>query len=342
MTHLTIDAARDLVRAALTASRVSEPNAAIVAEALIRAEIDGQKGHGLSRTPSYCGQSRVGKVDGFAVPTLEEARPAAVRIDAGHGFAYPAFDLAIAAVAERARSHGIAIAAIRRSHHFGVAGHHCEDLANRGFAAFVYGNAPKALAPWGSSTPVLGTNPIAFAAPAAAGAPLVIDMAVTTVARGKILAAREGGEVIPEGWALDRNGAPTTDPVAALDGGTMAPIGGAKGAALALMVEVMSAALVGAAFGAEASSLFEPEGPPPDLGQTLLAVDVDAVSGGAFGARMADLAAIYDGIDGARFPGLRRIENRERSAREGFTVAPKLLATIEALARGDAGAREAT
>lgn len=117
-------------------------------------------------------------------------------------------------------------------------------MAEQGLIAFVYGNAPKAMAPWGATQALLGTNPIAFAAPMQ-GAPLVIDMATTTVARGKILAAREAGkDSIPEGWALGPDGQPTTDPATAL-AGTVAPMGGAKGAALSLMVEVMSRAWSG-------------------------------------------------------------------------------------------------
>ncbi|MEM9780086.1 MAG: Ldh family oxidoreductase, partial [Pseudomonadota bacterium] len=245
--------------------------------------------------------------------------------------AYPAIAKALPQLLIRANSCGIAAGSIHRSHHFGVAGHHCEDLADKGYIAFVYGNAPKAMAPWGATKPVLGTNPIAFAAPMPDGPPLVIDMALTTVARGKILAAREVGDTIPEGWALGPDGEPTTDPVTAL-AGSMAPIGGAKGAALALMVEVMSAALAGAAFGTEASSLFDPEGPPPNLGQTILAIDADTMSGGMFSARMADLAGTYYELDGVRFPGARRIGLRARAETEGVRVNTLLLDQIRAIA----------
>ncbi|MEM8789026.1 MAG: Ldh family oxidoreductase [Pseudomonadota bacterium] len=328
-----VEAARVLARSALVVSNVSEANADSTAAALIKAEIDGQGGHGLSRVPSYTVQSRAGKVDGHAVPALVDVRPGLFRVDAGHGFAYPAFDLALPELARRAEAQGVAVCAIHRSHHFGVAGHHCEWLAERGLIAFVYGNAPKALAPWGATVPVLGTNPIAFAAPMD-GAPLVIDMAVTTVARGKILAAREIGEPIPDGWAFGPDGQPTTDAATALQG-TMAPIGDAKGAALALMVEVMSACLAGAALGAEASSLFDAEGPPPDLGQTVLAVDATALSGGAFATRMAALADIYAEIPGARFPGARRLGARAAAAADGLSVKSALVAKIEAIAKGE-------
>lgn len=329
---LSLGEAGKLARAALVASDVSAAAAASTARALVLAEIDGQGGHGLSRIPSYAGQARAGKVKGHAEPEITSVKPGVFRVDAGHGFAYPAFDLALPELVARTRMLGIAVAGIHRSHHFGVAGHHCERLAEEGLIGFVYGNSPKAMAPWGAKAAVIGTNPIAFAAPAPGGA-LVIDMAMSTVARGKVLAAREVGEPIPEGWALDVHGEPTTDAVAAL-AGTMAPVGGAKGAALALMVEVMSACLAGAALGAEATSLFDNAGGPPNLGQVLLAVDPDAVSDNAFDDRIADLAAIYDDLEGARFPGARRFAAREKAAEEGLWIKARLLEQIREIAGG--------
>ncbi|MEL6582925.1 MAG: Ldh family oxidoreductase [Pseudomonadota bacterium] len=328
---LSIADAQALVYAALVASDVSERNAASVARALIAAEVDGQSGHGLSRVPSYTAQARVGKVKGHAVPQMQNVKPGVFRVDGGHGYAFPAFDIALPEVARRAKSLGVAVGAIHRSHHFGAAGHHCEWLAEQGLIAFVYGNSPKAMALWGGREAVLGTNPIAFGAPAP-GSPLVIDMAVSTVARGKVLAAREKGETeIPGDWALGPDGQPTTDPAQAL-AGTMQPMGGAKGAALALMVEVMSACLAGAALGSEASSLFDDKGGPPNLGQTILALDAEAISGGAFAERFAALAALYDATEDARMPGSRRLAAREKAAHEGLTVNDTLLAQIREIA----------
>lgn len=327
---LTLAEATDLATRALLAAGVTAGPAASTARALIRAEAEGQGGHGLSRVPSYIGQVLAGKVNGAAEPVLTELRPGAARVDAAHGFAYPAIDLALPDLVARTRACGIGAVTIHRSHHFGVAGHPCETLAEQGLIAFVYGNSPKAMALWGGTKPVLGTNPIAFGAPME-GAPLVIDMAMTTVARGKILAARQVGGTIPDDWALDAEGRPTTDPVEALKG-SMAPIGGAKGAGLALMVEVMSAALSGAALGTEASSLFEPEGPPPNLGQSIIALDADLLSGGAFAERMSALAAIFDAAEGVRLPGSRRLAARARAAADGMAVNADLVAQIETLA----------
>jgi (2R)-3-sulfolactate dehydrogenase (NADP+) len=327
----------ELIAAALVASRTSDANARSVARALAQAEMDDQKGHGLSRVPSYCAQARTGKVDGRATPLVRQIRQGSLMIDAANGFAYPACDLAVAALPDRARAGGIAAAGITRSHHFGVAGYHVERLAEAGLVALAFGNTPKAMAPWGGRQPLYGTNPIAFAAPHGARPPIVVDLALSQVARGKILTAAQKGEAIPEGWAVDEHGASTTEAAAALKGALL-PIGGAKGAALALMVEVMAAALTGARFGFEASSFFEADGPPPGVGQFLIAIDPGAFAGvDAFGDRMAGLATMIEGGGDARLPGSRRIAARERARREGVRADSGLLAEVRALAASRPG-----
>src|SRR4029453_14436963 len=203
MPLLTVAEAQDLVARTLTRCRTSDENARSVARALVAAEADGLKGHGLSRLPSYAAQAKVGKVDGFARPKLQQRRPALLAIDAANGFAYPALETAVAALPQAARATGVAAAAIRRSHHCGAAGHPVERLAEGGLVALLFANTPAAIAPWGGSVGGFGTNPIAFACPLPGRAPIVIDLSLSKVARGNILAAKQKGEVIPEGWALD-------------------------------------------------------------------------------------------------------------------------------------------
>ena len=335
--RLSLDAAELLAFEALQANRTSPEAARITARALVAAEADGQGGHGLSRVPSYAAQARSGKVDGFAVPWVEQIAPAALRVDAGLGFAYPAIALALDRLVPLARSSGIAAAAIHRSHHFGQVGAHVEKLAREGLVALAFGNTPKAMAFWGGREPMLGTNPLAFASPwpdaaGAAGDALVIDLALSVAARGKIVAAQKAGREIPAGWAVDREGQPTTDPTAAL-AGTLAPIGGAKGGALALMVEILGAALTASAFGWEASSFFEAAGDPPNMGHLFIAVDPQRLSGGGFAARMQTLAAAIGSDPAVRLPGARRLVNRARTAREGVTIDSALHAEILALTR---------
>jgi (2R)-3-sulfolactate dehydrogenase (NADP+) len=330
MPVLSMGEAQDLVAGALVRSRTGPENAAIVAAALVSAEADGLKGHGLSRVPTYAAQAKAGKVDGFATPTGERRRPGILAVDAAHGFAYPAIGLAVAELPAIAREQGVAAAAIRRSHHCGAAGHPVERLAEAGLVAILFANTPAAIAPWGGSVGVFGTNPIAFACPLPDRPPIVVDLSLSKVARGNILAAKQKGQPIPEGWALDPEGRPTTDPDAALRG-TMLPLGDAKGTALALMVELLAAGLTGATFAADATSFLDDRGGPPGTGQLILALDPGALGGEGVLVRCAALAAAIESQPGARLPGMRRIELRQRAAREGLAVADAALAEIRAL-----------
>lgn len=320
-----------LIAGALVRSRTSEENAGAVARALVAAELAGQAGHGLRRVAAYCAQARSGKVDGFARAKAVETRPGALAVDAANGFAYPALELAVEWLPEAARRQGIAVAGIRRSHHCGVAGAPVEALANRGVAALLFANSPGAMAPWGGDRALFGTDPIAFAAPLETGEPIVVDISLSRVARGKVMAAAQKGEPIPEGWALDAGGHPTTDARAAL-GGTMVPIGEAKGTALALMVELLCAGLTGANFGYEATSFFEADGTPPGVGQLLIAIDPAAFGQGAL-QRFAAMAAEIEATEGARLPGRRRQALRAALRAEGIPADADLVREIEAIGR---------
>jgi len=328
MATLTTAEAHDLVVRTLTRNRTDAGNAASVARALVAAECDGLKGHGLSRLPMYAKQSQVGKVDGFAVPTVSRRRPGLIAVDAAHGFAFPAIEAAEAALVPAARQQGVSAAAIYRSGHCGAAGHPVERLAGAGLAALMFVNTPSAMAPWGGSKPVFGTNPVAFACPLPGRAPLVIDLSLSKVARGNVMAAKQRGERIPEGWALDESGNPATDPDAALRG-TMVPAGDAKGTALALMVELLAAGLTGANFAADASSFLEVEGLPPGTGQLIIAFDT-AAFGGDTVARFGLLAESIEVQPGARLPGTRRLTAREKAKTDGLTVSDALMREIAA------------
>lgn len=326
MPVLTIAEAESLVAEALERANTSPANARIVARALVAAEADGLKGHGLSRVPSYAAQAKVGKVDGHATPTASRPRPGLLAVDAAHGFAYPAIDLVLDRLPAIAREQGVAAAPVRRSHHCGAAGHPVEKLAEAGLMAMLFANTPSAIAPHGGSRAVFGTNPIAFACPLPGREPIVVDLALSKVARGNIVAAKGRGEPIPEGWALDKEGRPTTDAAAAL-AGTMVPLGDAKGTALALMVELLAAGLTGATYAADASTFLDTDGGPPGTGQFFVAFDPAGFAPGALD-RFAALAASIEDQPGARLPGSRRTENRRKAATEGLSVADKLLAEI--------------
>ncbi len=334
---LTLVQAEDLSVRALLASNVGEQNARSTAKALVAAEADGQKGHGLSRIPSYSGQALSGKVDGFAQPTMSRPGSALIRVNAMSGFAYPAMDLVFDSLPPIAKVTGVAAACIHNSHHLGQAGAHAERFANAGLVALVLTNSPKAINFWGGREPMMGTNPIAFAAPRADAEPVVIDLALSKVARGKILAAKNAGQKIPDTWAMDSEGRPTDDPAAAMQG-SMQALGDAKGAALVLMIELLAAALTGSNFGYEASSFFEASGDPPGIGHTVIVFDPTMASGGRFSARLENIVSAIENTDGARLPGVMRLERRRESAQNGIEIPSALyeeIGTIIASGRQD-------
>ncbi len=329
MTNLSLTQARAFCADALMRCGASARAADSTARALVAAEADGLRGHGLSRVPGYAAQVRSGKIVGQAEIGTEQPRPGLLSIDAGHGFAYPALDVAVERLPGIAQGQGVAAAGIRRSHHCGAAGLAVEALAGAGLVAILFANTPAAMAPWGGRLPVLGTNPVAFACPLPGRAPVVIDLALSKVARGVIVAARQRGEAIPEGWARDADGAATTDPAAALTG-TMVPLGDAKGTALALMVELLAAGLTGSRLAFEATSFLDAAGDPPGTGQLIIALDVTAFAATALD-RFSVLAAAIEDQDGARLPGTRRLACRARAEAEGIEVPEALVAEIAAL-----------
>jgi (2R)-3-sulfolactate dehydrogenase (NADP+) len=249
-----------------------------------------------------------------------------VAVDAAHGFAHPAFDAGLPVLAEAARANGVATMAITRSYSIGVLGHPVEDVARLGLVALAMTNSPPNMAVWGGRRKQFGTNPIAFALPRA-GAPLVVDMATTVVTKVALAAKAAAGEPIPAGWALDAEGHATTDARAALDG-VMLPFGGDKGANVAFLVEVFAAVLTSAAFSRDVQPYAVAEGPPPGVGQFVLAIDPEAFAPG-FAERLETLAAGIVAEPGIRLPGDRRLAAREHAARAGIAVPAALFGRIE-------------
>ncbi|GIX10891.1 Ldh family oxidoreductase [Elioraea sp.] len=331
---LSFDAARALAASALRAAGASAEAARQTAEALARADLDGIASHGLARVPAYAAQLRAGKVKGKAVPSVTRPSKATVAVDAADGLAYPAIATALAWAASLLPQCGVVAAGVRNSHHAGALGLFVEDLARTaGAFAIAFTNSPAGIAPAGSGTPLFGTNPIAFACPITGRDPLVIDLSLSVVARGRIMVAAQKGEPIPEGWATDPAGRPTTDARAAL-AGAMLPIGGAKGAALVLMVELLTAALTASHAGFEASSFFDDKGGPPRIGQLFLAIRPGAVGADqeAVAARVATIIARVLAEPGVRLPGDRRLAIRARQRAEGIGYPAALLAELRALA----------
>ena len=323
----------DLAVGVLKASKTSHENAVSVANALVKADADGLASHGVARLPAFSAQAIAGKIDGFAEPSLTVTGDAVLRVDARSGFAFPAIDMGLDKAKEIVGRTGIAAVAVGRSHNAGVMGHHTERMAEQGLAAIAFTNSFGAIAPWGGSRPLYGTNPIAFSCPHKDGPPLVIDVSLSKIARGKVKLAADRDEAIPEGWCLDVEGNPTTDAKAGFKGSFL-PMGDARGAALVLMVEMLCSAMTGSNFAYEASSFYDAEGPPPHVGHLFIVFKPESFGGESFLDRAEELMVAILEQPGTRLPGARRLENRKKAEADGVDIPEKLLAVLTELAGG--------
>jgi (2R)-3-sulfolactate dehydrogenase (NADP+) len=328
----SVDEATQLAMRALRKAGASRSMALATAQGLVAAEMEGLSGHGLSRVPLYAQHLREGRANGEAKPVILKRKGGVCLIDAAGGLAFPAAALAVKEAIKRARRYGVAFAGVTNSHHFGAAAYHLAPVAQAGLIGLAFTNSPSAINAWGGKKPFFGTNPVAAIFPRHHAAPIVVDLSLTEVARGKIMLYAKEGKPIPLGWAVDTDGNPTTDPKAALTG-SLAAIGGMKGTMLALMVEVLCTALTGAAFSFENDSYFEP-GNKPRIGHAILALDPEALAGAdAYYSRLeVMISAILDGT-GVRLPGARRQEAASRARTEGLEIPDALLTELRQLAR---------
>src|SRR5262245_44375657 len=332
MARIAHDRLARLTARALRKAGASSAMARVTADALVAAEMEGLPGHGISRVALYSQHLREGRANGNAKPSVVRKKGAACLIDAGGGLAFPAAALAAKEAVRRAKRYGIAFAGVTNSHHFGAAAYHLAPVAQAGLVGLAFTNSPAAINAWGGRKALFGTNPIAAIFPRRGAAPVVVDLALTEVVRGKIMVHAREGKPIPPGWAVDRDGNPTTDAKAALTGSMMA-IGGAKGTALALRVEVLSVALTGAAMGLENASYFD-AGNKPRIGHAIVAIDPEAVAGiDVYHERMEALVSAMQADAGVRLPGARRQEAAARAQTEGVEVTEAIMKELRELAR---------
>ncbi len=325
--QLSLAQVEDLSFRRLVAAGASDLAAQSVARSIRAAERDGIRSHGLMYLPIYMEHLRCGKVLGAAVPVVTQPRPAAVVVDAANGFAHPAIDGGWDALTLAAQSEGVATMTISRSYNCGVLGHHAERLAEAGLIGLCMTHAPASIAPIGGSVPVIGTNPFALAVPdGKGGVALSIDQSASVVAKSEVMMRARRGEALPEGWALDAQGLPTTSAEDALKG-SMMPSGGYKGFGIGLMVEVLASAMAGANSSRTASPFSGPAGGPPGTAQCFIAFDPGAYADG-FSARIAELIAAVLAQDGTRLPGSRRRAARAMTAEQGVSVDDALMARL--------------
>ncbi len=337
LARLMLDEVHALARQALRAHGVSVDHAQAIAQTVTAAERDDCKLHGLFRIPGYVQAVRSGKVTPDAVPEVRAFAPGVVQVDARNGFAPLALQVGYAPLAEKACRQGIAALAVIHSYHFAALWPEVEVLAEMGLVGFAYVSSMSYMAPAGGVSPLYGTNPMAFAWPRAGQLPLVFDQSASASARGEIQIHQRDGQPIPAGWAIDAEGRPTTDPTAALAGAQL-PFGGYKGAAIALMIELLAGALIGDVFSFEASEMDNDDGGPPIGGEFLIAIDpIHCVGHGDRQTQLARAEKLFAEIlaqDGTRLPSDRRFTARKRTPVEGITIPQALYDELQQLGRG--------
>lgn len=325
-TFVTFEHLQELIRTALTRSGMNAENARAVAATVAACERDGAKSHGLLRLPGFVEAVRDGWADGQAVPVVEREGPALLKVDARNGFAQAALRAVRDRLTDMARASGVAVLLIRNAHHFGALWPDIEGFATEGLIALTCVNSRPRMAVWGGREPVVGTNAMAFASPRAGGRPFVWDQSSSVMAQGELLVAAAEGRAVSSDAGFDRAGHPSTSPAAILDGGALATFGKGKGASIAVMVEILAAALTGAAFGIE-----EPEPPsallPSKSGQFLLLVDPRTAASDV-ATRVAVLCSAIQGAGASRLPGERRYEARRLAEAQGIPVAATAYASL--------------
>ena len=316
-------AAQDYVKGVLEGNGVSAENAAIVARCLVAADLRGVDTHGVNRIPSYMTRIRKGVLDAKAQPSLHEITPAVAQVDAHNAFGFVAAHMGMSKAIEMAKVYGIGMVSVKHSNHFGMSAWVVQQAIDAGMMSLVFTNSSPALPVWGGKEKLMGVSPIACGAPAGKEKPFILDMAPSVAARGKIYKAKRRGESIPRDWALDSEGRQTDDPAAALEG-VMLPMGGPKGSALSIMMDVFSGVLSGSAFAGHVTNPYDPS-KPADVGHFLVAIKPDLfMSLEDFKARMDYLhqrcvsCDKMAGVDRIYFPGELEQITEETRRRDGI------------------------
>lgn len=326
---------RDFGTAAFAALGLPPADASLVARCLVHADLRAQSGHGLQRLTVYSSRLRAGVVNARPDIKLERPSPAAMQVDGDNGMGFVVATRAMEEAIALARSQGVGLAGVRRSTHFGCSAHYVLQALEADMISLVFTNSSPALPPFGGASALLGASPFAAGAPAGCAHPLVLDMSTTVIARGKLRLAAQRGEPIPPGVGLDREGKPTRDGMEAFHGVTL-PFGGAKGAAIALLMDILSGALTGAAFGGKVRSLYNDVAAPQDVGHFILCIrpDLFLPSLDDFKLRMDQLVAILkaqplaDGFDEVLMPGEPESRAEAERTRSGVPLQPDVVESL--------------
>lgn len=298
----------------------SDTVAAALAHNCASAQRDGSDSHGVFRIPGYLSTLASGWVDGQAEPVVTDCAPGFVAVDAGNGFAQPALEAGRELLLDKVRQNGIALMAIRNSHHFAALWPDVEPFARQELVALAVVNSMACVVPAGGRKPLFGTNPISFAAPRSGHDPLVFDLATSAIAHGDVQIAAKEGRQLPDGYGVDADGQPTRDPQRILDGGALLPFGGYKGSALSMMVELMAAALTGGNFSFEFDWSGHPGAKTPWTGELLIVIDPSKGAGSNFADRTESLVQAMADAGQQRQPGDRRYRQRAEAEQLGVAI----------------------
>jgi (2R)-3-sulfolactate dehydrogenase (NADP+) len=330
---LKVDVASDFIFDALVGAGTVARNARYFADAILDTELSGLEGHGFYWLQYYCEHVQSGKVDGKATPQVKKISSVSFRVDARNGFAHPAIEKGFAQLIPAALEYGIAAMAVHNSYNAATLGYHTGFLAKHGLLAFGFTNSTPAIAPVGGNKPVIGTNPMSFAVPGKKGrVAFLIDQSSSAVAWTAVKTAAVEHRAIPLGWALDRDGKPTTDAEEGLKG-SMAPSGGYKGFGQGLIVETMCAALAGANRGLEMGSFMANDGLPIGCGQFFIALEPKVFSGGLFDKQIERLIASITAQPGARMPNSKREESQKKLMKSGVPIDKELYERIKSFVK---------
>jgi LDH2 family malate/lactate/ureidoglycolate dehydrogenase len=333
---VTAEAADAFVQRLMIAHGVPEPDAATVAHCLVSADLRGVDTHGLSRLPGYLDRLRRGLINARPALAPKRVTPVAASLDGQDGFGFVVGMRAIGEAMAMAREFGVGIVSVKRSTHFGMAASYVLPAIEAGFIALVFSNASPAMPPWGGREGLLGTNPFAAGAPGGRLGPYLLDMSPAVAARGKIRRAERRGETIPLGYALDKDGHPTTDPNAAL-GGVVLPIGGYKGSGLSMLMDIFGGVISGAAFAGMVADQYKVFDRPQDVGHFFLALRPDLfMPMSEYRARMDTLIERVracpksDGFDEILIPGEPEARLEVEHRRTGIPYSPGEIAALQA------------
>jgi LDH2 family malate/lactate/ureidoglycolate dehydrogenase len=334
--YVDAEAAEAFGRRLLVAHGLPEEDAAIVARGLVRADLRGVDTHGLQTLPHYLERVRRGLINPRPNLKVERVTPMIGALDGQDAFGFVVATRAMAEAIVMASEYGIGIVSARRSTHFGMAANYSLQAMDAGYIGIVFTNASRAMPPWGGREGLFGTSPIAVAAPAGRETPFDLDMSPAVAARGKIRRAARRGQQIPLGYALDARGRQTTDPNVALDGGTVQPIGGPKGSALAMLMDVMGGVISGAAFGGDVRNHFEDYEAPQNVGHFIMAMKPDLfVSRDEYLGRMDRMVQrvhacpTAEGFDEVIMPGERERRLEAQHRRTGVPFHAKEMAAMQ-------------